>query len=940
MTIAPPPSGEPVEKYRFDPWRYLRIVFFFGRIAGLAIGWYMLVQPLLGRGFVRRGENDRLRRWARQFRQLAVKMGGVMIKLGQFVSSRVDVLPPEIIQELAGLQDEVPPVPFSRMEATLREGLGPAWRDLFTSFDQDTVAAASFGQAYRARLKAEDGTPGEQVVIDLQRWLQLRAKVEAAWLRGDPPSGAEECGGDSTAYVACDGPYFVQVRDPGVSPPNLARVSEMAVGILRTRQTVYVDQAEVWVDDIRLDNVVDAMGLAGAVDVRLQAADVADLQFSYQNRDGRFQQLGENPTFSTDGQLRFGSTLRLDKFIPGGGFSIPFGFQTVRTSSDPLYLNRSDVLAGALPGLRRPRSTLNTFSIAYRKIKRGSSFLERAILDPFSLQGSLAQGTATTTLSDQRTTNRQVRADYNNVPQAVTTAGAPSFLVKLVDALPGFIRNSEFGRSLHSSQLRVNPAQLRGSVYLVDNQSSRNAYRVPVALASDTAIRALTGAIHTLRADAGLSLQPYQSLNLQANIATTRDLQDYGDSTTIGRLLRRRRQQFLGMGMGFERQRVLTTGVRVNPALTSWFRPRFAFTSTFSLNRDPNQRLPVREIGDTAGAFRTPETISNSRSRDLGATFTPARLIAGVFGDSSFISALARRLEPIDVSIHRDLRSSFDRSPFDPSFAYQLGFGGVDEFRQRQNVLATSAARMDSRNASGSVRLPLGLLMRLRYRDAETHNWSLRAGQNEQAEVVTRLKEWPSASASWTWSPRGGFRRLLSIFNTSVGYAKTRNETVQPGLAGGAGSTAETRLRTLTPTVNLTWAGGVQTSLQYSSARSDRLTSGNVNRQDQRDWNGSLNFAFRTPIVRLPNEIRTTIQYGRTTTTVCLIQAGSGDCTPVSETYRRTIDIRMDTGISPQIRGGANFSHVLSAQREVSRETSHVVFSIFVNVYLISGQFR
>ena len=169
MTTVPPPPGTPLAGYRFDRWRYLRIVLFFGRIAGLAIGWYMVVQPVLGRGFVRRGETARLRGWARQFRQLAVRMGGVLIKLGQFVSSRVDVLPPEIIEELTGLQDEVPPVPFARMEASLRAALGPAWRDLFAAFEQDVVAAASFGQAYRAQLRAEDGTPGDRVVVKVQR---------------------------------------------------------------------------------------------------------------------------------------------------------------------------------------------------------------------------------------------------------------------------------------------------------------------------------------------------------------------------------------------------------------------------------------------------------------------------------------------------------------------------------------------------------------------------------------------------------------------------------------------------------------------------------------------------------------------------------------------------------------------------------------------------
>ena len=60
----------------------------------------------------RAGRAARLEHIAQRFHVLAVELGGLMIKVGQFMSSRLDVLPPEITKELEGLQDEVPPVPF------------------------------------------------------------------------------------------------------------------------------------------------------------------------------------------------------------------------------------------------------------------------------------------------------------------------------------------------------------------------------------------------------------------------------------------------------------------------------------------------------------------------------------------------------------------------------------------------------------------------------------------------------------------------------------------------------------------------------------------------------------------------------------------------------------------------------------------------------------
>jgi predicted unusual protein kinase regulating ubiquinone biosynthesis (AarF/ABC1/UbiB family) len=63
---------------------------------------------------------------ARGYRRLAIRMGGVMIKVGQFLSSRLDVLPQEIVAELAGLQDEVPAEEIAAIRELAEAELGPA----------------------------------------------------------------------------------------------------------------------------------------------------------------------------------------------------------------------------------------------------------------------------------------------------------------------------------------------------------------------------------------------------------------------------------------------------------------------------------------------------------------------------------------------------------------------------------------------------------------------------------------------------------------------------------------------------------------------------------------------------------------------------------------------------------------------------------------------
>lgn len=76
-----------------------------------------------------------------------------MIKAGQFLSSRLDVLPKEITSELEGLQDEVAPEPIDAILAQLSSELGMDVSLAFESFETQPLAAASLGQAHRAKLR-------------------------------------------------------------------------------------------------------------------------------------------------------------------------------------------------------------------------------------------------------------------------------------------------------------------------------------------------------------------------------------------------------------------------------------------------------------------------------------------------------------------------------------------------------------------------------------------------------------------------------------------------------------------------------------------------------------------------------------------------------------------------------------------------------------------
>src|SRR5215207_4802100 len=115
--------------------------------------WFELMLPRIGLGrLAARGRIPRLQRLARRFHTLATELGGLMIKVGQFMSSRLDVLPPEITRELEGLQDEVAPEPFEGIRRQAETELGMPLETAYASFDPVPIAAASLGQAHSARL--------------------------------------------------------------------------------------------------------------------------------------------------------------------------------------------------------------------------------------------------------------------------------------------------------------------------------------------------------------------------------------------------------------------------------------------------------------------------------------------------------------------------------------------------------------------------------------------------------------------------------------------------------------------------------------------------------------------------------------------------------------------------------------------------------------------
>ncbi|MDX6464207.1 MAG: hypothetical protein QOE55_7904 [Acidobacteriaceae bacterium] len=164
-TVPPRPTPPRVEQFdtRVLRLRRLRITLYFMKV-GLHFfwwDWFLKWGPL---SVFRTSWIPRWQRLTRDYKELALDLQGLWVKLGQFLSTRVDLLPMQITGELESLRDEVPPVEGSVVITQIEADLGCSIGEIFSSISPVPVGSASLAQVHRAQTVA-----GEPVVVKVLR---------------------------------------------------------------------------------------------------------------------------------------------------------------------------------------------------------------------------------------------------------------------------------------------------------------------------------------------------------------------------------------------------------------------------------------------------------------------------------------------------------------------------------------------------------------------------------------------------------------------------------------------------------------------------------------------------------------------------------------------------------------------------------------------------
>ncbi len=145
-----------INRRRFDIWRFVLLLLF--------KFWRNGKKWSYRGGYSEEKLAQRRKVQAVWIRESLLELGPTFIKVGQLFSTRADLFPPEYVEELAKLQDQVPAFTYEQVAAIIEADLGKSLNTLFRHFDPVPIAAASLGQVHKAQLHS-----GEEVVVKVQR---------------------------------------------------------------------------------------------------------------------------------------------------------------------------------------------------------------------------------------------------------------------------------------------------------------------------------------------------------------------------------------------------------------------------------------------------------------------------------------------------------------------------------------------------------------------------------------------------------------------------------------------------------------------------------------------------------------------------------------------------------------------------------------------------
>ncbi len=793
-----------------------------------------------------------------------------------------------------------------------------------------------------------------EVRVDFRQLFDLREELQNNFLQASPDSLA--CTGIDSVLIArsgvpvgqpvnrhavCRNGYIVYSLDPAINPPNLAAVQELAVGMVRVGTgtgafpVMPTDTLELWVNDIRLTDVERTPGYAGQLSMAVSAGDVATFRFNASRVDGNFRQLAELPSFVGSDALSFGTSVRLERLLPGAAaFSIPFSINHSTAASEPLFVSQSDIRGGGIRGLRTPKRSTTNYSLGLRRaVPMSGAGVLPTLLNNLSLTGNYGTSSTRSEFADGGASVWNATVDYN------LQAGARA--VRLPGWMTGWLPAWRGVSGLRTGSLRWTPTLLRVNSTIGRNVDRRTTFLRPAETLTDTG-RVVEGLSAVWRTQAAIEFRPTSAIQARWDLTSVRDLRDYGDTTAISLIASGERERFLGRDIGLERERQMNASLSYEPALTVWLRPRVSLGSTYSMVRDPQSRQLVR-AQDSLGAFRLPRRLSSAQTVAAALTFDPGRAIASWRGDRGRIAALAEVLRPLDLNYTRGINSIFDGAPFTPGLGYQFSWGGLDQFRAVEDRSATAAGFTDQTSLASALQLPGDLAINTRVQRAGTRNF-VRRLDNTQAAVDGAQLTLPDLNVRWSYAPTGILGLVISGFNTSVGYRVQRQSSVDRGLDPDGEPDIRTGRSWDYPTnLSVTWAflGNLRTTAGYSLGRRVDSLPGSTSESRTEAISADLQ-RFITPPKSwgLRGQLNARVNWASESANTFVTVRGDDLRSRLADNGRQALTVSADTDVSANVNFSLQLSNVVTYDNNFNRRLSQLVVTTVFRLQFFANNAR
>ena len=793
-----------------------------------------------------------------------------------------------------------------------------------------------------------------EVRVRFEKFYALRAKLQNAFLQnrrdllGCTPvdsvliarSGVP-IGGRIDRYAACEDGYVVYTIDPAVTPPNLAAVQELAVGMIRVDSLhgidppVSGDTLELWVDDLRLADVVNTTGYAGELSATLSMGDFGSIRAGVRRRDPNFRQLGEASSFLTNDDLELSASWRLDRLLPASwGYALPLGVTHRASGADPQFLSRSDIPGSSVPGLRAPRSQQTTYTLGARRSTPVQDHWFAPLVNNLVVDGSL------NTLGS--------RTEFQNGHLRDVNVGLDFSSAGLFGGLPERDGTSSERRGWRvvlpgprgsAPVMRLSPTLVRLTSAMVRSEDSRASYLNPAVTGLDTA-RVVNGQQRVWRTLSTVEFQPFAHVNARWDATSVRDLRDYGDSTLNAIAAGNERSQFAGLDVGLERERTMAATITYAPVATGWFRPRLALGSTYAMLRDPNNRAITVDFSPLdAPVPRLSRRLGSTQVLTAATTIDPSKAITGLTQDGSRWRRIVGVVRPIDVTFARNQLSSFDASPLAPGLGFQFGLGGIDAFRSLGGEGASSAGASSDLIVANALALPGGLTVTQRLQRTDARHWSRREAPGA-ALVNGRARTYPDVSMRWSGHPV-----FLSGIFSQLGATARALLSQQSWTTPGDGAELSTEVREsrqqsfpFTASAITAW-GAVSMSAAYALSRRIDSLPGSVARRKASDLAADIGKSFALPESwRVKNPLRTRVSWQETLTESFVANALAERArSRLTDNGRRAFNFNADTDVAENMTFSLQASRVVTFDRNFSRRFVQTVVTAVFQLQFFSG---